>query len=202
MPWFKVDDTLHSHPKARCAGLQAMGLWVLAGSWCSQQLTDGEVPKYMLAFFGGKPADAKRLVEAGLWTATDSGWHFNDWSDFQPSRGDVIANRKSAAARQAVARSPELRKAIRKRDRDRCRYCGVVVGWSDRRGSSGGTYDHIIPDGPSDIQNLVVCCRGCNSAKGRRTPQMAGMVLREVPPIQIGSRSDLEPDYESDLDAS
>lgn len=26
MPWFKVDDKIHSHPKARRAGLAAMGL--------------------------------------------------------------------------------------------------------------------------------------------------------------------------------
>ena len=49
MAWFKVDDKLHSHPKRYRASLRAMGLWVLAGSWCSDQLTDGVIPRDLLA---------------------------------------------------------------------------------------------------------------------------------------------------------
>ena len=202
MPWFKVDDTFHSHPKVRQAGLTSMGLGVLAGSWAAQQLTNGHIPKYMLATFGAKPADAKRLVDAGLWLETPSGWDFKDWGEYQPSKDRVLADRRAAAARQTVARSPELRAAIRMRDRDKCRYCGNKVNFSDRRGALGGTYDHVIPDGPSDLENLVVCCRGCNSSKGRRTPKQAGMVLVELSPTQIRPNSDLNRVFGEDLGAS
>lgn len=184
MTWFKVDDGFAFHPKAGAAGNAALGLWVRAGSWCAQQLTDGDVPKDFLRVLGGKPKDAQALVDVGLWDVTEKGWRFHDWSRFQPSKEQVLAERRSNAARQQVARSPELRAAIRERDGDNCRYCGREVRWTDRRGSLGGTYDHVIPDGPSDYDNLVVCCRGCNASKGHRTPEQAGMEL-----IQVGSKS-------------
>lgn len=53
----------------------------------------------------------------------------------------------------------------------RCRYCG------------GGEYlavDHVVPrcqGGGDELSNLVVACKSCNSRKGGRTPEQAGMVL-------------------------
>ena len=35
MPHFRVDDALHSHPKAQRAGDEALGMWTLAGSYQS-----------------------------------------------------------------------------------------------------------------------------------------------------------------------
>jgi len=46
MPWFKVDDALHSHPKTRKAGLAAMGLWVVAGSFSASYMTSGFISEY------------------------------------------------------------------------------------------------------------------------------------------------------------
>lgn len=198
MPWFKVDDTLYSHPKWVAAPLSARGLWTSAGSWCASHLQDGFVPRHALALFGARARDATELVRVGLWDEVDGGWMFHDWLDLQPSREDVLALRRSGAARQKVARSPELRTAVRERDGDRCRYCGVGVRWNDRRGPLGGTYDHVDPEGPSDFDNLVVCCRGCNASKGRRTPQEAGMRLLPPP----GPKSDLDRDPGSDLGAT
>lgn len=87
MPWMKVDDRLHDHHKARQAGKAAMGVWVLAGSWCMASETDGFVPASILTRWGTK-RDAARLVEVGFWrTATrngESGWRFHDWLKYQP----------------------------------------------------------------------------------------------------------------------
>jgi hypothetical protein len=66
VPWFKVDDKLHDHRKARAAGATAMGLWVLAGSWSADNLTDGFIPATILPRWG-RPRDANRLTEVGLW---------------------------------------------------------------------------------------------------------------------------------------
>lgn len=98
MAWFKVDDKLHSHRKTVRAG-EAMALWVIAGSWCADQLTDGFVPDYMVGrFVPGGESMADRLVEVGLWYAGehegDSGWWFRDWCDYQPSRSDVEDRRE------------------------------------------------------------------------------------------------------------
>ena len=102
--WFKVDDKLHDHHKVRAAGKSAMGVWVMAGSWASDNLTDGFVPRSILARWGGA-ADAKRLVVAGLWSEAErngeTGWQFHDWDEFQPSREKVQADRAKTAARLA-----------------------------------------------------------------------------------------------------
>lgn len=89
MPWFKVDDRLAMHPKVMRAGLAAMGLWVRAGSWSAQNLTDGHIPADLLASFGAKRQHAEALVKAGLWDVDPEGWRFHDWLDHQPSASDV-----------------------------------------------------------------------------------------------------------------
>lgn len=109
MPWFKVDDKLHSHPKRHRAGLKAMGLWVISGSWSSDHLTDGLIPTDMLRTLGGTATDARRLVEAGLWDVVDGGWRFHHWQDQNPSRSDVEAQREAWRIRQQEAREKKKR---------------------------------------------------------------------------------------------
>ena len=108
MPWFKVDDSLHSHPKWIAASPHARALWVTAGSWCAAHLTDGHVPKHMLTLFGARPKDAAELVRLGLWVEADDepegGWRFHDWDQYQPSAASVMAERAAARERQRRAR--------------------------------------------------------------------------------------------------
>lgn len=101
MSWFKVDDTLGTHPKARAAGNPAMGLWVMAGSWSAQQLTDGHVPEWFVGGFRNGPRDAAALVAAGLWSPTLEGWEFHEWDQANPTRADVLAEREARRARTA-----------------------------------------------------------------------------------------------------
>lgn len=98
MPWFKVDDTLAFHAKAVAAGNAAMGLWVRAGSWSMQTLSDGWVPK-QIANQMGKASEIRRLVEVGLWIEKDNGYEFHEWNQRQPSRAKVHADREASAAR-------------------------------------------------------------------------------------------------------
>jgi hypothetical protein len=120
MTWFKVDDGLHAHRKAVRAGVPAMGLWVLAGSWSADQLTDGWVPDYIAARLDPDYAEhARSLVASGLWTPGesdgDTGWWFHQWAEQQPSREQVLAERKAAADRQRRARE----RARERRDAER-----------------------------------------------------------------------------------
>src|SRR5215472_9811726 len=88
MPWFPVDDGFHSHPKVLATSLSARGLWVTAGSWCSQSdhRTDGVVPHHVLASLGGTPELAAELCAAGLWRRTRKGYVFHDWFYWGPKR--------------------------------------------------------------------------------------------------------------------
>jgi len=183
LPWFRVDDGFHSHPKVLATSLAARGLWVSAGSWSSGHLTDGVVPDHVLAALGGTPELAAELVSAGLWKRRRNGWQFHQWDAKNPTKVDVEKERRKGARRQALFRNGELRQAIRERDRDCCRYCGRKVRWGAGQAAASGSFDHIDPDGPNVLENLVVCCVACNSRKRDRTLEEADMQLRP-PPVE------------------
>lgn len=190
MPWFQVDDRMAYHRKIVAAGNSAVGLWARAGAWCAGELTDGFVPDHMVQAMG-TAAQARKLVQVGLWHRVDErgGYQFHEFTEEgrNPTKEAVLAERAYNRRKAALQRDKDLIEAIRKRDGDRCRYCGCLVNWGDRRGTTGATYDHIIPGGPNAIGNVVVACRGCNSRKNARSPEAAGMPL--LPPKSMGVSS-------------
>lgn len=99
MAWFKVDDGLYSHPKWLATPKPARALWVTAGSWSSDQLTDGHVPESVLPMLGGTTREATQLVAAGLWVTDGDGWRFHDWHDRNPAREQVEERRARDAER-------------------------------------------------------------------------------------------------------
>lgn len=104
MPWFRVDDGFHSHPKVLAASLAARGLWATAGSWSSDHLTDGFVADHVLASLGGSPELAAELVTAGLWKRRRNGWQFHQWEKKNPTKEAVEKERAAAAERQRRSR--------------------------------------------------------------------------------------------------
>lgn len=65
-----------------------------------------------------------------------------------------------------------------RRDRNICLYCGGGFGVHEL------SRDHVQPisRGGGDVwTNVVTCCRRCNSRKGDRLPEEAGMELLAVP---------------------
>lgn len=74
---------------------------------------------------------------------------------------------------------PELklsRRSIFARDNYTCQYCGAQ--------SRDLTIDHIVPrrhGGPMSWDNLVACCRRCNTKKGDKMLQQTGMKLMRHP---------------------
>lgn len=94
MTWFKVDDALATHDKVLAAGNAAMGLWVRAGAWSAQHLTDGFVPLHAVRLLGSV-GQAKSLVAAGLWHEVDGGYSFHEWHDYQPTRERVEKTREA-----------------------------------------------------------------------------------------------------------
>lgn len=105
MTWFKVDDTLAFHHKTVSAGNAAMGLWVRAGSWCAQQLTDGFVPTSIAATLG-TPPQISRLVKVGLWEVSEGGYSFHGWGEEgrQPSRAEINSRRDHDRVRKRIER--------------------------------------------------------------------------------------------------
>ncbi len=105
MPWFKVDDALAMHVKSFTAGNKALGLWVRAGSWSMDQLTDGHIPQGVVSALGGEWDDTAALVNAGLWHQVEGGFQFHDWAEYQPTRESILAEREAAAERMRRVRA-------------------------------------------------------------------------------------------------
>lgn len=110
MPWFKVDDKFHSHPKVMELTTGAVGLWTLAGSWCADYLTDGRIKRGQLRRLGGDDEQAAELVKAGLWIEVDDGYQFRDWHDYQPTRESVLTKKEQDAERKRKGREEQRRK--------------------------------------------------------------------------------------------
>jgi 5-methylcytosine-specific restriction endonuclease McrA len=64
------------------------------------------------------------------------------------------------------------------RDKFTCQYCDVQPGTADL------TYDHVTPKsrgGATKWENIATCCIECNWKKADRTPEEAGMILKNKP---------------------
>ena len=67
---------------------------------------------------------------------------------------------------------------IFERDRNTCQFCGQVCDRTELN------LDHVVPrdqGGPTVWENIVCSCIECNTKKGNRTPQQAGMRLIRKP---------------------
>ncbi|WP_234791709.1 hypothetical protein [Mycolicibacterium conceptionense] len=110
MSWFPVDDAFHSHPKARKAGMEAVGLWTLAGSHCMAYLTDGFVADWWVKEKPKGPTLARRLVNAELWRVgekgDEKGFWFHDWKP-ECTKAHVLAAREKARQRKAKSRESQ-----------------------------------------------------------------------------------------------
>lgn len=64
------------------------------------------------------------------------------------------------------------------RDQFQCQYCSMKLSAGEL------TFDHVIPvsqNGGTNWENVVTCCKPCNTAKGSKTLQQAGMKLLKRP---------------------
>jgi hypothetical protein len=104
MPWFRIDDNFAFHPKVLATNNAALGLWVRAGAWSAQQLTDGFVPANVVPTLGGRRKDADSLVACGLWRETDGGWLFHEWHERQPTKASVETERAADRERKKTDR--------------------------------------------------------------------------------------------------
>lgn len=79
----------------------------------------------------------------------------------------------------AIDPTPALtNQALFARDQHLCLYCGRQY----HRGTLTRDHVHPVSKGGRDIwENVVTACFHCNSRKGNRTPQQAGMPLLAVP---------------------
>lgn len=104
----KVDDRFYSHPKVLATSPAALGLWVVAGSWCGATSSDGVVPDHVLPRLLPDPLPlANELVTNGLWKRTRGGYRFHDWEIYNPTAAVTAVSREKDRIRQARRRAKE-----------------------------------------------------------------------------------------------
>lgn len=167
---------------------------------------DGLITPFLLRTTSVRPSKpipfkktAPKLVAIGLWhdattvqgcdacmvdggeRCTPGSYFIHDWRSYLlDAKGKTDDLHRWRDNRENdLKKRKQVKAAVRNRDRDLCRYCGVETRWDgDRRSDVAGTYDHVDPfcrDGDlgygNTVKNLVVSCRLCNSHKKHRTPE-------------------------------
>lgn len=105
------------------------------------------------------PKDRTHCPQSHEYTKENTYWHQRQRYCKECRRQ---RNRSRRRAKGLLQRT-QIRRFIKARDRDRCRYCG----------GRGSEVDHVIPrcnnGDDSAFDNLVWSCRRCNSVKGRES---------------------------------
>jgi len=88
----------------------------------------------------------------------------------------VVVLRKRLRSFKAGVKFSKINVCLR--DSFSCQYCGTQLPMSRLE------YEHVVPrdqGGKTVWENIVMACTACNSRKGNRTPEEAGMALLSVP---------------------
>ena len=107
--------------------------------------------------------DTCQLAVHEAFTLRHSGAFANNWRDRGPPPEKRRLHRPATTSESM---------AVYRRDSFTCRYCRVPGGQL--------TVDHVDPNGDNLIDNFATACQSCNSSKGSRTPEQAGMELLDA----------------------
>lgn len=177
MPWFKVDDSFHDHPKVLEASDAAVALWVRAGTWSARNLMNGFVPSALLARVGGDRDSAEELVHCGLWERSRGGYQFHDWSDYQPDAEEerVKREQKREAGRKGGVNSGKSRSK---------------TGSRNEAAASGSAWQADEAPNPNPTQGKKQKTQASSAKKATRipddfqvTPEMVEWARERVPHI-------------------
>lgn len=116
MPWVKIDDAIGEHPKIAALDDHAFALFITGLAYCNRNLTDGFIPSDVgygqLRYCDGNCVPAiRQLEDIGLWITCDGGWKVHDFHDYQPSRRQILKERKQGSARVSAFREKRRRNA-------------------------------------------------------------------------------------------
>lgn len=127
------------------------------------------------------------LLRIGYLSHEDRRLWISKFEEAQQSRSPEA--RRQAAWREAHgkgSKTPSNKtdfgsiRRLRVLDGDLCSYCETKLDFRLGRSQSTATLDHVSPrqlGGGDEEDNLVLACWSCNSRKGSRTPEQAGMAL-------------------------
>lgn len=183
MTWFKIDDSMWSHPKVMLCSDAAIALWARAGSFSCDKLTDGFIHRAYLPSLRATEKAAAELVAAGLWEPVDDGWRFHDWADYNETGDEVEA--KKAAARERMRRV----RANNKRTKQE-RSPSVRANEARTEPESGGMFaerSQVVPGVPSPVKTKTSPVRPVPDRESNdRTDERAPEKVIEAALVGIG----------------
>ena len=115
LAWVRLDTAMPRNHKVLALlsmpqGHRAAFAWMCSMAHAGEQGTDGFIPTSALPYIHARTADAKRLVEVGLWKQCPGGWLIHDWADYQQTNAETQA--RTARARAAAEVRWGKRKAM------------------------------------------------------------------------------------------
>lgn len=105
--WVRYDCATYSHPKMLtlmgmgAKGAKAVAVWHFGLGWSGQHGLGGLIPDYALPMIHGTQADARLLMQVGLWERVDGGWQMHNYH-LRNIVGDPDAADRSQRARDAA----------------------------------------------------------------------------------------------------
>ena len=202
MPWLRVGDSVTTNPLFTAPldyvdddpdiKLTLFGFVVACGTVSAAHLTDYVVLRSTAIQVASSHERADYLLELATRTGVMErvevdgriGYRIIADAEFihMRERDEVEWERQRKNDRS----NPALMVPVRLRDGDACRWCGVVVNWSDHRGGRGATLDHLEPGSAATVETAVVSCRSCNSAR-KDDPDLSRLL--SAPPRPFFSES-------------
>ena len=113
MVWTRTSDDWNDRPDLLVLPRGVRLFYFEGFVYANKHLTDGAIPTVALGRFTDEPdpeAAAARLVDAGLWAATDTGWQILNFVSEQRSKADVQQDQYEAKERQQRSRMCRLDK--------------------------------------------------------------------------------------------
>lgn len=101
MAWIKVDVRASTDPRLLSVGYAGRGLWLDAMCYCGMHQTDGLIPQAIVT----DPKLAARLVTAGLWAQTPTGYEVRDYLILNSTQEQITRARAEKAVRMATLRA-------------------------------------------------------------------------------------------------
>lgn len=95
----------HSHTKITGLPKATVGVYALALSYASGNLTDGFVPNDYARHLDAKRQHFGRLIAAGLMAERPGGYQIHDYLDYNPSKAVVVEKRRLARERMNKVRA-------------------------------------------------------------------------------------------------
>lgn len=173
--WFRLYSEVVDDPKVQALPAEVFKAWI--NLLCLTSQHDGTLPPVADIAFRLRVSQTKavsmleKLRSAGLLDGdTPHNWEGRQFiGDGSTARVHRYRNKRRELGLPVLSDYGKFRPLLIARDGELCVYC---------RATENLVVDHMVPielGGTDNIDNLALACKGCNSGKAGRTPELANM---------------------------